>query len=95
MKHRWLSRQLGMEPEDQWKKEIVAGAISYFAVVYIVMVNAKILSDAGMPLQAAMVGTLLTSIAGCLLMAFGGNHRLLWCPVWESTHFSRIHLCIR
>lgn len=52
MKHGWLSRKLGMEPEDQWKKEIVAGAISYFAVVYIVMVNAKILSDAGMPLQA-------------------------------------------
>lgn len=52
MKHGWMTRRLGMEPGDQWKKEVVAGAISYFAVVYIVMVNATILSDAGMPLRS-------------------------------------------
>lgn len=91
MKHGWMTKRLGMEPGDQWKKEVVAGAISYFAVVYIVMVNATILSDAGMPLQAAMVGTLLTSIAGCLLMAFGGKSPIIVVPGMGINAFLRIH----
>lgn len=80
MKQGWMTRRLGLEPGNQWKKELIAGAISYFAVVYIVMVNATILADAGMPLQAAMVGTLLTSIAGCLLMAFWGKSPIVVVP---------------
>lgn len=77
--NRW-SRSLGLAQEDSMKREIGAGVISYFAIVYIVMVNASILADAGMPLQAAMVGTLLTSIAGCLLMAFIGKSPIIVVP---------------
>lgn len=80
MKTGFWHRSLGLTPEDDWKKECIAGLISYFAVVYIVMVNATILHDAGMPLKAAMVGTLLTSITGCLLMAFGGKSPIIVVP---------------
>ncbi|GIP23907.1 NCS2 family permease [Paenibacillus sp. J22TS3] len=81
MKQNLLSKSLGYLPgQHDWKREIAAGLISYFSVVYIVMVNASILSDAGMPLQAAMVGTLLTSIAGCLLMAFLGKSPIIVVP---------------
>ncbi|MFB5268035.1 NCS2 family permease [Paenibacillus enshidis] len=76
----FLSRSLGLRPGDLWKKEIAAGLISYFSVVYIVLVNAAILSDAGMPLQGAMLATLLTSAAGCLLMAFGGKSPIVVVP---------------
>ncbi|MBP2000342.1 AGZA family xanthine/uracil permease-like MFS transporter [Paenibacillus shirakamiensis] len=76
-----LTQTLGYTPGlHDWKKELISGLISYFSVVYIVMVNAAILSDAGMPLQAAMVGTLLTSIAGCLLMAFLGKSPIIVVP---------------
>lgn len=81
MKQNLLSKSLGYQPgQHDWRQEISSGLISYFAVVYIVMVNAAILSDAGMPLQAAMVGTLLTSIAGCLLMAFLGKSPIIVVP---------------
>lgn len=56
------------------------GILSYFASVYIVMVNATILHDAGMPLRPAMVATLLTAITGCLLMAFGGKTPIIVVP---------------
>lgn len=80
MKTGFWHRSLGLTPEDDWKKEWIAGLVSYFAVVYIVLVNATILHDAGMPLKAAMVGTLLTSITGCLLMAFCGKSPIIVVP---------------
>lgn len=80
MKQKSLFRWVGMRQGDVLKKEFGAGIISYFSVVYIVMVNASILADAGMPLQAAMVGTLLTSIAGCLFMAFIGKSPIIVVP---------------
>lgn len=81
MNNRFLFRSLGMRPgEDEWKREVVAGLISYFSVVYIVLVNATILADAGMPLQGAMLATLLTSAVGCLLMAFGGKSPIVVVP---------------
>lgn len=75
----WRNR-LGLRPGDSWKKELIAGAVAYFSVVYIVMVNANILHDAGMPLKAAMIGTILASIVGCLLMAFGGKSPIIVVP---------------
>ncbi|WP_020427870.1 NCS2 family permease, partial [Paenibacillus riograndensis] len=75
----WRNR-VGLEPGDNWKRELSAGILSYFASVYIVMVNAAILHDAGMPLRAGMVATLLTAVAGCLLMAFGGKTPIVVVP---------------
>ena len=80
MKTSFWRNSLGLEPEDDWRREWAAGILSYFASVYIVMVNAAILHDAGMPLRAGMVATLLTAITGCLLMAFGGKTPIIVVP---------------
>lgn len=80
MKSNFWRNSVGLEPGDDWKREWAAGILSYFASVYIVMVNAAILHDAGMPLRAGMVATLLTAIAGCLLMAFGGKTPIIVVP---------------
>lgn len=80
MKSNFWRNSVGLEPGDDWKREWAAGILSYFASVYIVMVNANILHDAGMPLRAAMVATLLTAITGCLLMAFGGKTPIIVVP---------------
>ncbi|WP_379134989.1 NCS2 family permease [Paenibacillus sp. sgz500958] len=80
LKANFWRKSLGLEPEDDWKREWAAGILSYFASVYIVMVNAAILHDAGMPLRAGMVATLLTAITGCLLMAFGGKTPIIVVP---------------
>ncbi|ASA23693.1 NCS2 family permease [Paenibacillus donghaensis] len=80
MKSNVWRNSVGLEPGQDWKREWAAGILSYFASVYIVMVNAAILHDAGMPLRAGMVATLLTAITGCLLMAFGGKTPIIVVP---------------
>ena len=61
-------------------KEMSAGLISYITVVYIIIVNATILSAAGIPLEAGIIATILTVFAGCFLMGFWGNTPILVIP---------------
>ncbi|MGA8942486.1 MAG: NCS2 family permease [Thermoactinomyces sp.] len=51
-----------------WKTELVAGMTSFFTSAYILLVNPHILSDAGIPLSAGLIATILASVAGCLFM---------------------------
>ena len=48
------------------KQEMMAGAIGYFTIVYIIAVNALILSEAGIPFEGAVMATILASFVGCL-----------------------------
>jgi AGZA family xanthine/uracil permease-like MFS transporter len=61
-------------------REFSAGLISYITVVYIIIVNATILSAAGIPLEAGIIATILTVFAGCLLMGFWSNTPILVIP---------------
>jgi len=62
------------------KKEIIAGGTSFFSIVYIIAVNANILKDAGIPLEAGIIATVLSSFIGCLLVAFMANAPLIIVP---------------
>ncbi|MGZ4134283.1 MAG: NCS2 family permease [Tumebacillaceae bacterium] len=62
------------------KREVLAGAVSFFTIVYIIVVNASILSDAGVPYEAGVIATVLSSVVGCLLMAFWSNAPLILVP---------------
>jgi AGZA family xanthine/uracil permease-like MFS transporter len=62
------------------KREFMAGLIGFFTVVYIIAVNALILSEAGMPIEAAIVATIAASVFGCLIMGFWGNVPILLVP---------------
>lgn len=62
------------------KIELLAGLTSFFAAVYIVVVNASILSDGGKEMQPLIIATVLASVAGCLLMAFISNTPLIVMP---------------
>ncbi|MGC8928623.1 MAG: NCS2 family permease [Myxococcota bacterium] len=49
-------------------KEIIGGATTFITMVYIVVVNPKILEAAGIPFGASMVATILTAFLGTLIM---------------------------
>jgi len=49
-------------------KEILGGATTFITMVYIVVVNPKILEAAGIPFGASMVATILTAFFGTLIM---------------------------
>lgn len=63
-----------------FKKEFTAGLTSFFAVVYIIAVNSSILSDSGIPREAAIISTILASSLGCIIIAFYSNSPLIMIP---------------
>lgn len=66
--------------ETTIKRELLAGIVSFFTIVYIIAVNSLILSEAGIPLEAAILATIITSFVGCLLMGFWANVPILLVP---------------
>ncbi|MBO9129811.1 NCS2 family permease [Bacillus sp. 165] len=62
------------------KQEITAGLTSFFTIVYIMVVNGAILSDAGIPVEAAILATVLTSVVGCMIMAIWANAPIILVP---------------
>ncbi|ENK1243574.1 NCS2 family permease [Clostridium botulinum] len=62
------------------KGEMLAGLTSFFAIVYIIAVNASILSDAGLPLEGAIIATVQSSFVGCVLVGFISNAPLILVP---------------
>ncbi|MGG4193182.1 NCS2 family permease [Paenibacillus jamilae] len=64
----------------QWRQELLAGVVSFFAIVYIVIVNSSILADAGIPQEAGIIATVLASSVGCLLMGIWGKSPIILVP---------------
>ena len=88
MLQKWLERSFQLSKNDtSVKKELTAGTVGYFAIVYIIAVNSLILSEAGIPLEGAIIATILSSVVGCLLMGFWANVPILLVPGWELMHF--------
>lgn len=77
----WMNQFFGLQENGTTvKREMTAGLVGFFTVVYIIAVNSLILSEAGMPLEAAIVATIAASVFGCLLMGFWGNAPILLVP---------------
>lgn len=62
------------------KSELIAALTSFFAAVYIIIVNASILSDSNIPMEPLIIGTILASFTGCLLVSFLSNTPLIIMP---------------
>ncbi|MCY9516702.1 NCS2 family permease [Paenibacillus apiarius] len=62
------------------RRELLAGVVSFFAIVYIIIVNASILADAGIPQEAGIVATVLASAAGCFIMGWWGKAPIILVP---------------
>lgn len=63
-----------------FKNEFLAGITTFFTVAYIVIVNANILSYAGMSLHASVLATILTCSLSCILIGFWSNSPLVIIP---------------
>ncbi|WP_291652370.1 NCS2 family permease [Clostridium sp.] len=68
------------EHKTNFKTELVAGLTSFFAAVYIIVVNASILSDGGISQEPLIIATVLASFVGCLLVSFISNTPLVIMP---------------
>lgn len=62
------------------KREVLAGFITFFSMLYIIFVNPVILSQSGLDIGKAFVWTCLTIFIGCSLAAFFVNLPLVLGP---------------
>lgn len=68
------------EHKTNFKTELVAGLTSFFAAVYIIVVNASILSDGGIAQEPLIIATVFASFLGCLLVSLMSNTPLVIMP---------------
>ncbi|EAK9945506.1 NCS2 family permease [Campylobacter lari] len=61
------------EHNSDVKTEIYAGIATFLAMIYIIPVNANIMSNSGMPLEALIVATALVTIIATVFNAFFSN----------------------
>lgn len=63
-----------------FKGEALAALTSFFASIYIIIVNASILSDGGISVEPLIIATVFASVSGCLIAAFVSNAPLIVMP---------------
>lgn len=62
------------------KTEILAGLTTFFTMVYIVVVNPVVLSDAGVPFQQVFTATIIATVVGTLWMGLFANYPIAIAP---------------
>lgn len=68
------------ENQTTVKTEVLAGATTFFTIIYILAVNPEILSAAGIDKGAVFVATALASFTGTLVVAFRANYPFVLAP---------------
>lgn len=68
------------EHGTNFMNEVSAGLTGFFTVVYIIAVNGLILSEAGIPFEAAAAATIISAALGCFIMALWANAPIIIVP---------------
>ena len=68
------------ERGSTWSREVVGGLTTFLAMAYIVAVNPAILSEAGVPFQAALTSTCLSAALLTITMGLAANRPLALAP---------------
>jgi len=68
------------ENQTSVKTEIMAGITTFLTMVYIVIVNPIIFSDAGVPFEQVFLATIIASVVGTLWMALFANYPIAIAP---------------
>ncbi|WLD93212.1 NCS2 family permease [Alkalihalobacillus sp. AL-G] len=68
------------ENETTFKTELIAGLTTFLTMVYIIVVNPVILSDAGAPFNAVFLATIIATVIGTLWMGLFANYPIAIAP---------------
>jgi len=86
--NRWLDGVFELSRyQTTARREVVAGLTTFFTMAYIVAVNPAVLKSAGMPVGASLTATILTAIAGTLLMGLYANRPFAIAPYMGENAF--------
>ncbi|MDQ0231224.1 NCS2 family permease [Metabacillus malikii] len=68
------------ENKTNVRTEVLAGITTFLTMVYIVVVNPIVLSDAGVPFNQVFTATIIATIVGTLWMALAANYPIAIAP---------------
>lgn len=86
--NRWLDRVFELSRyHTTARREVVAGLTTFFTMAYIVAVNPAVLKSAGMPVGASLTATIVTAIAGTLLMGLYAKRPFAIAPYMGENAF--------
>lgn len=74
-------------------REMIAGATTFFAMAYIIIVNPGMLSQTGMPYQAVFLATIISSVVGTLVMGLFANVPYAQAPGMGLNAFFTFTVC--
>lgn len=77
-----------------FKKEILGGLTTFFAVAYIIVVNPAILSKGGFPHEATVTATILAAVIGTLIMAVYAKRPFAIAPYMGENAFIAFTVCL-
>ena len=90
-KESFLERFFGLrEKNTTVRTEILAGFTTFIALAYIIFVNPNILSEAGIPKEAAIASTIWIAALSTMVMGVVANYPVALAPGMDSTPFLRI-----
>ena len=69
------------------RQETIAGATTFLTMVYIVIINPKILEAAGIPFGPSMIATILTAFFGTLIMGIYAKRPFAIAPYMGENAF--------
>ena len=91
---RWLDHRFRIaENGSTVGRELTAGLTTFLAMVYVVVVNPTILSEAGMDFGAVFVATCLAAAFGTLVMGLAADYPVALAPAWARTPSSPTPWC--
>ncbi|MFH0993154.1 MAG: NCS2 family permease [bacterium] len=76
-----------------FQRELVAGATTFFAMVYIIFVNPNTLAIAGIPKEAAFLATIFATVVGTLVMGLFANVPYALAPGMGLNAFFTFTVC--
>ena len=77
-----------------YRREIIGGVTTFFAMAYIIVVNPAILSTGGLPKEAGTTATILAAIVGTLVMALYARRPFAVAPYMVENAFIAYTVCL-
>ncbi len=68
------------ENQTTIRRELLAGVTTFLTMAYIVVVNPRILSEAGMPVEGVLFATCISAAVATLVMGFWANYPIALAP---------------
>src|SRR5512146_3327181 len=82
------------ENETNVRQELVGGLTTFITMAYIVVVNAQILAQAGMPAEGVVFATCVSAAAATLMMGLYANFPIALAPGMSLNAYFTYSVCL-